>query len=229
MALSIDIDFQSVNCYGETLCGDSFLREDSKGRTTIVHSDGLGHGPRANILSEITCEIVMSEWKNLDSLPRLMEVLAYRLPICSVRGIGYSTFTLIDFDHSTSVATIVEYDNPPTIMCRGIQPYIAEWEMVDIDFKGQQKTLLVSEHKVKRGDTIVVCSDGVTQSGLGLEGTPRGWGSNALSHFVERVIVKRRDRGLAADELASRVVERAVENDRYYPKDDISCTALLFK
>ncbi len=229
MDINLDIDFQSINCYGETLCGDSFLCESSKRHTVMVHSDGLGHGPKANVLSELTCEIVMSEWSGIESLARMIEVLCYRLPICPIRGVAYSTFTLVDFDHTSGTAIIIESDNPPTIICRGKQPYIADWSVVDIESNSFKKSLLVCEHKIKRGDTIVTCSDGVTQSGLGMEGTPRGWGATALSKFAEGIIAKRSDQGLTAEELAARVVERAVQNDRYYPRDDISCTAIIFK
>lgn len=222
----INVDFQSVNCYAENLCGDSFLREDVEGRTVFVHSDGLGHGPKANTLSELTCEIVMSEYYGKKSLTQLMHTLAERLPICSVRGIGYSTFTIVDIHHSNNKVTIVEYDNPPTLLFRHTEPLVADWEAIEIDYKGQKKELLVTEIFLKPGDTIVVCSDGVTQSGLGLDGMPQGWGSNALARFVESVIKSRGFEALTAAELSARVVAKAIDNEKCYPRDDISCSTL---
>lgn len=217
----MQIDYQSVNCYGETLCGDSYLREDEGDRTVIVHSDGMGHGPMANVLSELTCEIVMSEWSGRESVAHVMEMLASRLPLCSIRGIGYSTFTLIDINHKDSSVIIVEYENPPTVMFRGTQTLICEWESVPVYYKEQHREVLVSAVKLRLGDTLVVCSDGVTQSGLGLEGLPKGWGNLNLACFVERVITMRKDE-LTASELAARIIARAVENEKYYPRDDIS-------
>ncbi len=222
----IEVDYQSVNCYGESLCGDSFLREDVGKRTIIVHSDGMGHGPKANVLSELTCEIVMSEYMGKKSITRVVETLASRLPLCSVRGIGYSTFTLIDVNKLSNKTIIVEYDNPPTLIFRGNEPLIVDWDVIDIEYKGQTKELLISEVTLKEGDTIVVCSDGVTQSGLGTDSMPKGWGSTALGHFIEKIISLRSSSTLTATELAARVVEKAVENEKYYPRDDISCTAI---
>lgn len=221
----MQIDFQSVNCYGESLCGDSYLCEDGPARMLVVHSDGMGHGPKANVLSELTCEILMSEWSGRGSIGHVMETLALRLPLCSVRGIGYSTFTLIDIDRSTMSATIVEYENPPTQLYRGAQPLIVEWESVPVMYNDQIKELLVSEFKLKVGDTIVVCSDGVTQSGLGLEGMPKGWGNLNLGIFVEKIL-QMRGGELTASELAGRIIARAVENERCYPRDDISAFVL---
>lgn len=222
----MQIDFQSVNCYGESLCGDSFLREDGPQRTVVVHSDGMGHGPKANVLSELTCEIVMSEWDGSQSAAHLMEILALRLPFCSVRGIGYSTFTLIDIDHATGEVIIVEYENPATQLYRGAQPLIVEWESVPVTYMDQQRELLIAKFKIKPLDTIVVCSDGVTQSGLGLEGMPKGWGSLNLALFVEKIL-QMRGAEISASELAGRLISRAVENEKYYPRDDIS--ALVIK
>ncbi len=220
----LDADFHSVNCYGESLCGDSFLREDNRGHILMVASDGLGHGNRANTLSEMTCEIVMSEWNGVESLDDLMHSISRRLPICPVRGVAYATFTLIDYCRSSGVATIVEYDSPSTLLFRGAEPLTAQWDMAS----AQGRDFMVTELEMKRGDRIVVVSDGVTQSGLGRDKTPRGWGSVALSNFVGDIISHRGVEGLSSGELSARVVERALENDMYYPKDDISCCVVKF-
>lgn len=222
----VDIDFQSVNCYGEGLCGDSFLREDVDGRTVFVHSDGLGHGSKANTLSELTCEIVLSEYYGKKSLTSLVRALVSRLPLCSVRGIGYSTFTVVDIHHTNNKVTIVEYDNPPTLLFRGFEPLVADWDSISVDCGGQSRELLVTELFLKPGDTIVVCSDGVTQSGLGLDGMPQGWGSGSLARFVEGILHSRGFGVLTSAELSARVVSRAVDNERNYPRDDISCVTL---
>lgn len=220
----MQIEFQSINCYGETLCGDNFIQENLANSSVFVLSDGMGHGPQANTLSSITCDIVMSEWNGIESIPRLVDILGQMLPPCPVRGIGYSTFTIVDLDNSTSIATIVEYDNPPTLLFRGSAPLTVGWDSIEATFKGQTKELLYSTVKLKAGDRVVVCSDGVTQSGLGLEGLPSGWGSLALSHFVEKVVMMRGK--VTSSELVSRIMSKAVENERYYPRDDISCMAL---
>lgn len=221
----IQIDFQSVNCYGENLCGDSYLCEQDSRRLIAVHSDGMGHGPKANVLAELTCEIVMSEWDGRQSVEHVMEMLALRLPLCSVRGIGYSTFTLVDINLETKLCTVVEYENPATQLFRGAQPLIIEWESVPIAYKDHQRELLVSEFTMKPTDTIFICSDGVTQSGLGLEGMPKGWGSLNLAIFIEKIL-QMRGGELTSSELAARVIARAVENERYYPRDDISALVL---
>jgi hypothetical protein len=37
------------------------------------------------------------------------------LPVCSERKMSYSTFTIVDIEDSGQV-TILEYDNPPTLI-----------------------------------------------------------------------------------------------------------------
>lgn len=220
----MQIDFQAINCYGETLCGDSFLQENLAYDNVFILSDGMGHGPQANLLSSITCDVVMSEWEGIDSMEHIVAMLGELLPPCPVRGIGYSTFTILDFNHESSILSIVEYDNPPTLLFRGNTPLTVNWDAKEVVFKGQKKELLCTQIKVKAGDRVVVCSDGVTQSGLGLEGLPCGWGSLGLSRFVERVITMRGE--VTSSELVSRIISKAIENEQYYPRDDISCMAL---
>ncbi len=226
--MKYDIHFESVNCCGETLCGDNFQSKEVDGHTIIAHCDGLGHGTKAHELSTAACQILLDNWTGIESIHKLVEAISESLPICPIRGIGYSTFTLIDIEHNTRIINIVEYDNPPTVLLRKGEPLIAEWQVSDIDYGGQSKSILSARFESKPKDIIVVCSDGVTQSGLGFESMPRGWRSANLARFVEGVVQKRgKSTGFNAQELAARVVDKAVENDNYYPRDDISCTAII--
>ena len=43
------------------------------------------------------------------------------LPVCSERRMSYSTFTIVDIEH-TGITTILEYDNPQTIILRNNIP-----------------------------------------------------------------------------------------------------------
>ena len=57
-ALFIEYGHASVNKHDEILCGDSYALARDKNGVTIVLSDGLGSGVKANILSTLTATIL---------------------------------------------------------------------------------------------------------------------------------------------------------------------------
>ena len=221
-------DFQSVNCHGESVCGDSVLCERTADDLLWVHSDGMGHGVKANVLSELTCEIVMSEWSGVDSIQKTMEMLALRLPICSVRGLGYSTFGLFDYDQLQGRVTGVVYDMPEVLLVRDGEA--CAWdnmELRSVRWKAEERHLRVGSFEVQPGDWLVSVSDGVTQSGMGRAEMPFGWGDWAYGEFVVGVVRSAGDR-LTPEGLCDRVLNRALQNEGYYPHDDVSVLAIKF-
>ena len=51
------------------------------------------------------------------SLEECVETIAATLPVCSVRGVAYSTFTIIHLKNNET-AELIQYDNPHTIIIR---------------------------------------------------------------------------------------------------------------
>ena len=94
--LCCDIGFKSINHTGEQLCGDHVdIAEQEDGSTVIVLADGLGSGVKASILSTLTSKIISTMLAAGLSLEECVETIAATLPVCSVRGVAYSTFTIL--------------------------------------------------------------------------------------------------------------------------------------
>ena len=94
--LCADIGYKSINHYGEQLCGDHVdIVEPDESSTVIVLSDGLGSGVKASILSTLTSKIISTMMADGLSLEECVSTIAATLPVCSVRGVAYSTFTII--------------------------------------------------------------------------------------------------------------------------------------
>ena len=116
--LCADIGFKSVNHFGEQLCGDHIdVVEQSDNSTVIVLADGLGSGVKASILSTLTSKIISTMLAADLPLEECVDTIAATLPVCSVRGVAYSTFTIIHIINNDT-AEIIQYDNPHVILIR---------------------------------------------------------------------------------------------------------------
>lgn len=188
----------------------------------------MGHGPKANVLSELTCEILMSEWRGVESLQKVMEMLALRLPICSVRGLGYSTFALFDYDQKQGRVTGVAYDMPEVLLVR--EGETCAWDNMEIQtvrWKAEQRHVRVGSFEVRPGDWLISVSDGVTQSGMGTAEMPFGWGESAYEDFVVAALRTAGERQ-SPERLCDQVLNRALLYEGYYPHDDVSILAINF-
>ena len=105
--LCADIGYKSVNHYGEQLCGDHVdIVEENENSTVIVLADGLGSGVKASILSTLTSKIISTMMAEGLPIEECVETIAATLPVCSVRGVAYSTFTIMRVINNETVEII---------------------------------------------------------------------------------------------------------------------------
>jgi hypothetical protein len=226
--------FIDVNCqqksHGEArVCGDVFIsrRIKEEGRIIIVLSDGMGHGIKANMLATLTATLAVNFTQEHKSVQKSTEFMMKTLPVDSVRNMNYSTFTIVEIDVEGEV-TILEYENPKTLVMRGPRLHEPEWTCVVLEGeKNAGREVLSTTFKPQKEDRIVFCSDGVTQSGLGGDKYQMGWGLENLQHFVEETI--REESDISAVKLSTRVINKANQNDNFHPLDDISCGVIYFR
>ena len=220
-----------MNHEGEKICGDVFLskRIPEENRVLCVLSDGMGHGVRANVLATLTATISLNFSMEHKDANALAGIIMRALPVCSDRKISYATYTIVDIAVEADTVSILEYDNPQTLILRENRIYQPEW--THVNFKGDIKDKRVVDLKKcvftpQKEDRIVFCSDGITQSGLG-KGMAMGWGRNSLIKFVREIVEAVPT--ISAAELAERVVKHAASNDLFKPKDDLTCGVVYFR
>lgn len=182
--LCADIGYKSINHYGEQLCGDHVdIVPQGDDSTVIVLADGLGSGVKASILSTLTSKIISTMMAEGISLEECVSTIAATLPICSVRGVAYSTFTIIHLINN-EVAELIQYDNPHVIMFRDNENFDYPKSEMNIDGKKVYK----SEISLKEGDIFVAMSDGCPHAGIGIAYN-FGWNRDDIIEFLAPLTV----------------------------------------
>lgn len=215
----LDIAYNCLNKHGEELCGDRVKVLRMEDRTVIVLSDGLGSGVKANILSTMTSEIIVTMWRNRVPLRDILETVIGTLPVCMERGIAYATFTIAEIDHADNAFRIVNFDNPPVLFFRqGTESPLPQREE-----RIFERRIVSAEGRLGRGDFLAMSSDGVLYAGLGTR-LNFGWGRKAVSDFIE-------DQFALVTPTARFVVDKVLkETDELYasqPGDDATFVGLL--
>ncbi|NLH01514.1 MAG: SpoIIE family protein phosphatase [Clostridiales bacterium] len=178
--LCADIGYNSLNKYGEELCGDHVeIIEQGENSMVIVLADGLGSGVKASILSTLTSKIISTMMAADMSIEECVSTIAQTLPVCSVRQVAYSTFTIIRIVGGIE-AEIIQYDNPKVIFLRDGENIDYPSEALDI----AGKRILKSKVYIKEGDILVALSDGVPHAGIGVT-LNLGWKMENIIEYIK--------------------------------------------
>ena len=98
----IDVDFCQRAKAGQVVSGDVFLsrRIKEEGRIISILSDGLGSGVKASVLANLTATMALRYTSAFVDVRKSAGTIMDTLPICEVRKISYSTFTIVDLDET---------------------------------------------------------------------------------------------------------------------------------
>ena len=218
--LCADIGYKSINHVGEELCGDHVdVVEESENSTVIVLADGLGSGVKASILSTLTSKIISTMMAAGLSIEECVSTIAATLPVCSVRGAAYSTFTIIHILNN-EVAEIIQYDNPHVIVIRDGENY--QYPKTEMNIGG--KKIYNTTLKLCEGDVFIAMSDGCPHAGLGGKYN-FGWKREDIIKFMEALIAG----GYTAKNLSTMLVDECDELYGHKPGDDTTACVVKIR
>ena len=216
--LCADIGCKSINHIGEQLCGDHVdIVEQGDNSTVIVLADGLGSGVKATILSTLTSKIISTMMAQGLSLEECVSTIAATLPICSVRGVAYSTFTIIHIIDNSTVE-LIQYDNPQIIMLRDCEIY--DYPVSEVIIGG--KKILKSNIKLRENDIFIAMSDGCPHAGIGTAFN-FGWKRDDIAEFIRSVAHV----GFTAKTLSTMLIDEC--NKLYGGKPGDDATACVIR
>jgi len=218
--LCADIGYKSINHVGEQLCGDHVdIVEPDENSTVIVLSDGLGSGVKASILSTLTSKIISTMLAEGLPLEECVSTIAATLPVCSVRGVAYSTFTIIHLQDNET-AEIIQYDNPQLILIRNDKNY--DYPKIEMNIGG--KKILKSVVKLQENDLFIAMSDGCPHAGIGMAYN-FGWKREDIIDFMETLAPV----GYTAKTLATMLVDECDELYGHKPGDDATACVVRIR
>lgn len=216
--LCADIGYKSINHYGEQLCGDHIdIVEPDEDSTVVVLSDGLGSGVKASILSTLTSKIISTMLAEGLSLEECVSTIAATLPVCSVRGVAYSTFTIIHLKNNET-AELIQYDNPHTIIIRNEK----NWDYPKTEMNIGGKKIFKSVIQLQENDIFIAMSDGCPHAGIGTAYN-FGWKREDIASFLETLAPV----GYTAKNLSTMLIDECDKLYDHKPGDD--ATACVVK
>ena len=156
----IDIDCCQVKKYNQNAFGDYFVskRYPDEAKLIAVLSDGLGSGIKANILSCMTATMLLRFVENQQiPIRQAAEIVMNSLPVCKIRKISYSTFSIIDVNDEGQ-AKIIEEGNPEFLWIRNNEIMTPSYETIPSKtFKN--RCLKSYKINLQLGDRLIFCSE----------------------------------------------------------------------
>ena len=217
--LCADIGWKSINHEGEELCGDHVEIIERDEDSIIVLADGLGSGVKASILSTLTSKILSTMMANDIPLEECVSTIAATLPICKVRGLAYSTFTIIHIIDN-AVAELIQYDNPHIILIRDCE--ICEYPENEVTI--DNKKIYKSTIKLQENDIFIAMSDGCPHAGIGRVFN-FGWKREDIAEYMKTFAHV----GYTAKTLSTMLVDECNRQYDFKPGDDTTSVVVRIR
>ena len=218
--LCADIGYKSINHAGEELCGDHVdIVEENENSTVIVLADGLGSGVKASILSTLTSKIISTMMAAGLPIEECVSTIAATLPVCSLRGVAYSTFTIIHLLNN-EYAEIIQYDNPHVIIIRDFQQY--DYPKTEMNIEG--KKIYKSTISLQEDDVFIAMSDGCPHAGMGRKYN-FGWKREEIAAYMQALVAG----GYTAKNLSTMLVDECDNLYGHQPGDDTTACVVKIR
>lgn len=216
MNVSIDAAYKSLNKVKEELCGDKVEMLKTSDSNILILADGMGSGVKANILATLTSKILGTMFLNGASIDDCIETIAKTLPVCQVRQVAYSTFSILQVFQDGQVY-LAEFDNPSCIVIR-------KGKVLSLPFMErvlENKVIRECRFQAEQNDCFILMSDGVIHAGVG-NLLNFGWNWNNVADYALLAAKET----LSASRLANTLIKACDDLYLSLPGDDTTVAVL---
>jgi hypothetical protein len=215
----LEYGYSRIIKYGEELSGDSVEMKYNDDFTTIVLSDGLGSGVKANILSTITTKILSTMISKGIDIDECVSTLLNSLPYDKQKGAAYSTFSILHVNREGS-GYLLEFDNPQAILVKNNKAgFLKREELMVCGNK-----VFKSSVKLNINDFILLFSDGVVHSGIG-KSLKYGWNPKEICKFIDNNVTL----DMSPIRLTNIINNYCFELSNGESGDDVTCIGLKLR
>ena len=215
----LDIHQVSFNKTGEELCGDQVRVIKTPAATSIILSDGLGSGVKANILATLTAEILATMLRESIDLHEIIDTVIRTLPVDKTHHIAYATFSILTLSQTDDTFQTINFDNP--------SPFFIQNKRIEkLAFHQEKilgKSIVTARGTLGMGGFIGLASDGVLHAGPGSK-LNKDWDWEKIAAHLEGLFSTRifTAHGVVNDVMA--VTNKLYD---YKPGDDATFVGVL--
>lgn len=180
--LFFDSFYSQNNKNNYIVCGDTCVCERTPERTVFIICDGIGSGVYANI-SAFASASRINDLLRLGVTPKTAcEMVASSMHRARTENIPFAGFSVAIL-YSNGNFTIYTYESPEPILIKGGFACVLK----SVFFTAGYETIGEVNGCLGVGDSLILCSDGVSQAGLG-HGFPIGLTQEGTVDFINKEI-----------------------------------------
>lgn len=198
------------------VCGDSFSCKRRWDYTEAVLCDGIGSGVYANIAAISCASRLQALFRTGLSQGRACEMVVESMHRARNETVPFSAFSAAKILHGGQFS-IYTYEAPNPIMIKNEIATVLKPRM----YMAGDEELGESSGKMNIGDSIVLCSDGATQAGLG-QGYTYGIGIEGLADYINHCF----NRGVKLEELPEIITQMTAKKSGGSYEDDTTVAVI---
>lgn len=197
--IHVEIDSTQIPKRTGNPCGDVIGWERTAAHTTMVVSDGLGSGIKANIAATMCVSRVLELLRSGYSLRKAFSSVVQTMNEVMGTDMPYAVFTVVRVlvDGVTSILT---YEMPQPLLVTSKYCNVLKTRTINVE----NSLIHEANCHLDPGEGILICSDGISQAGLG-SGLPSGWGEEGISRYIQGILSS----GYSPREVPHQVIREA--------------------
>jgi hypothetical protein len=204
------------NKRANSVCGDYTEIRRYSDHTDFILCDGMGSGPKANMFATFCASRILSLLENGMSLIGACEKAVEVMRKARTENVPFAAFTLVRVARNGAY-TLLSYEAPGGLI---ISNNYAEVLPVR-HFTCGGDVVTESSGTLLEGESIVLCSDGITQAGLG-NIKSLGWGIESFCAYINKHLSNK----LSLKESLNKAMNQAFKLSNRIYQDDTTLACL---